>query len=152
MTGGGCANDHDHTSLAEELREYAGGALDLLEPLVDRIREQPVDESAGPEPVSCASCPVCALITVLRGERSELAVRLADQVAGLLAVLRTALDEGIGAGGTTPRHRGPEQPDASPLPSAAAQGQQPRVQRIEVSRDGRPTRPLHSVRSSAESC
>ncbi|WP_051341630.1 hypothetical protein [Pseudonocardia spinosispora] len=148
MTAGGCANDREHASLADELREYAGGALDLLEPLVDRIREQPVDDTTGPEPASCASCPVCALIAVLRGERSELAVRLADQAAGLLAVLRTALQEGVGADVPTPGHR---EPTATPRPTASTQGQ-PRVQRIQVSRDGRPTRPLHSVRSSAESC
>ncbi|HEX4358314.1 MAG TPA: hypothetical protein VH141_12370 [Pseudonocardia sp.] len=119
MTERGCAG---HENLADELREYAGGALDLLEPLVDRIREQVPDESA-PEPVVCASCPVCALITVLRGGRSELAVRLAEHAAGLLAVLRAALEEGIGAPPTHPGTR-PEASDRSeasapPHPSAA---------------------------------
>ena len=113
MTERGCAG---HENLADELREYAGGALDLLEPLVDRIREQVPDESA-PEPVVCASCPVCALITVLRGGRSELAVRLAEHAAGLLSVLRAALEEGIGAPPTQPGSR----PDAATHPHPAAQ-------------------------------
>ena len=120
MTERGCAG---HENLADELREYAGGALNLLEPLVDRIREQVPDESA-PEPVVCASCPVCALITVLRGGRSELAVRLAEHAAGLLAVLRAALEEGIGAPPTHPATR----PEAAAQPQPAAQTPQPAVQ------------------------
>jgi hypothetical protein len=115
VTERGCAG---HENLADELREYAGGALDLLEPLVDRIREQEPDESA-PEPVVCASCPVCALITVLRGGRSELAVRLAEHAAGVLAVLRAALDEGIGAPPT--RSGGHPEAAAHPRPAAHAQ-------------------------------
>jgi hypothetical protein len=85
-----------HVNLAEEFRSYAEGALDLLEPWVDRIREQPGDEP-GAGPAACAACPVCAVITVLRGGHSELAARLAEHTAGLLAVLRAALEEGIGA-------------------------------------------------------
>ncbi|HEX4249597.1 MAG TPA: hypothetical protein VH008_17160 [Pseudonocardia sp.] len=112
MTQAGCAG---HANLADELRDYAGEALDLLEPLVDRIREQSPDDAA-PEPASCAVCPVCALITVLRGGRSELAVRLAEHAAGLLTVLRAALEEGIGA---PPRHPG-TRPDAATQPSPSA--------------------------------
>ena len=93
MSERGCPG---HANLAEELRSYAEGALDLLEPWVDRIREQPGDEPVAGPP-SCAACPVCAVITVLRGGHSELAARLAEHTAGLLAVLRAALEEGIGA-------------------------------------------------------
>ncbi|MDT7670087.1 MAG: hypothetical protein QOC74_2870, partial [Pseudonocardiales bacterium] len=93
MSERGCPG---HANLADDLRDYAGGALDLLEPLVERIREQVPGDGAEPEPASCAACPVCALITVLRGGRSELAVRLAEHAAGLLAVLRAALEEGGG--------------------------------------------------------
>jgi len=109
-----------HANLAEELRDYAEGALDLLEPLVDRVRDQEPDESA-PEPVVCASCPVCALITVMRGGRSELAVRLAEHAAGLLAVLRAALEEGIGAPppGSRPPSAGAPTPPPSPSPPSA---------------------------------
>jgi hypothetical protein len=85
-----------HANLAEELRSYAEGALDLLEPWVDRIREQPGDEPVA-APAACVACPVCAVITVLCGGHSELAARLAEHTAGLLAVLRAALEEGIGA-------------------------------------------------------
>ena len=128
MTRSGCAG---HGSLAEELRHYAGGAMDALEPLVERIREErpdPADEA----PDSCASCPVCALITVLRGGRSELAVKLAEHLSDLISVLRTALDEGTGSdseGEGSHRVRaesgaGPDRPTH----------RRPKVQRIPVTR------------------
>jgi hypothetical protein len=135
VTAGGCAG---HGSLAEELRTYAGGALDALEPLVERIRQQPVGTE--PEPASCAVCPVCALITVLRGGRSELAVRLAEQAAELLRVLRTAMEEGMGA---EPAAQPAAEPPPGPgqWPAAVHQlnrpARSPRVQRIEVRRDAR---------------
>lgn len=47
-------------------------------------------------------CPVCAVIAVLRGERPELAVRLAEHAAGLLAVLQSALYEGDPHAGWSP--------------------------------------------------
>lgn len=135
---------HGHGSLADELREYADGALDALEPLVERIRELPARPD--PEPESCASCPVCALITVLRGGRSELAVRLADQFAELLDALRTALEEGVGPargaasgfGGRSARRGGGA--DDTRRRGSAEDGSEPpvrraRVQRIPVRRD-----------------
>ncbi len=64
---------------------------------------------------------MCALIAALRGERPELASRLAEQAAGLLAVLRSALAEG--AGGPS----GPAEP-------AASHGPRRPVQRIPVYR------------------
>jgi hypothetical protein len=103
---------------------------------VDRVREQD-PAGADPEPAVCASCPVCAVITVLRGGRSDLAVRLADHAAGVLAVLRAALEEGVGAAdarGTaapgpghtepsahaeSPRPAEPRRPAAEPPPAAA---------------------------------
>jgi hypothetical protein len=129
-----------HADLADDLRHYAGRALKLLEPLVERIRQQPADANQ-PEPASCPPCPVCAVITVLRGGRSELAVRLADRAAELLDVLRAALDEGAGvpvAGGAAPAVR-PARPACAPMPSGSRRlrpDRASRVQRIEVSRDG----------------
>jgi hypothetical protein len=68
-------------------------------------------------------CPVCAVITVLRGERSELAARLAEQATGLLAVLRAAIAEGLGAGSGAAGSAGPDGSD-----------ERRDVQRIQVSR------------------
>jgi hypothetical protein len=63
---------------------------------------------------------VCAVLAVLRGERPELAARLAEQAGGLVAVLRAALEEGAGAA--------PPAADTGPATS------RPRVQRITVAR------------------
>jgi hypothetical protein len=132
VTGPGCPA---HGSLAEQLRDYAGEALDAIEPFVERIRAQPPEQDQ-PEPTSCAACPVCALITVLHGGRSELAVRLAEQAAELVALLRAALAEKEGT-----RDQQSPRPTASPPgpsgPRAHRARRAPRVQRIQVDRDGR---------------
>ena len=112
----------DHPGVATELRALAYIALDRLEPAVQRLRSGPPTMAAA----SCASCPICTLLAVLRGERPELAVQLADQVAGLLAVLRAALDEGDPAAA---------HPAAEPPAEAAPPGR--RVQHIRIERTGR---------------
>jgi hypothetical protein len=74
-------------TLTRELRALAVAALDRLGPLVEAAR------AGGTTPSSCASCPVCALLALLRGERPELAARLAEHAAGLMTVLRTLVEE-----------------------------------------------------------
>ncbi|RZT85141.1 hypothetical protein EV383_2005 [Pseudonocardia sediminis] len=87
-----------HAGIGADLR---GTALHLL----DRVREvvEPLGESGGPAPDpdsapapgsagACQACPVCAVIAMLRGERSELATRLAEHATGLLAVLKAVLE------------------------------------------------------------
>ncbi len=64
------------------------------------------------------------MLALLRGERPELAVAVAEQLGGLLAVLRTALEEGDPAAART----GPGSA------RAAAAGSGRRVQRIPVER------------------
>jgi hypothetical protein len=108
-TGDGkCAHGRD--GLAAELRALALLALDRLEPLLAGARAGSGRPEAGSTP-----CPVCAGLAVLRGEHPELAERLADRAAGLVAVLREALDESV---------------DVTPPPRPAP----PRVQRIPVER------------------
>jgi hypothetical protein len=109
-----------HPGVAAELRALALVALDRLEPALQRMRaEQPTAAA----PATCAGCPVCALLAVLRGERPELAVTLAEHLGGLLAVLRAALEEGDPAA------------DASPAdPTAPTAGTGRRVHRIPVER------------------
>ncbi|WP_433507393.1 hypothetical protein ACQP04_13540 [Pseudonocardia halophobica] len=75
-------------ALTRELRALAVAALDRVGPLVDAARS-----GEDGTPSSCASCPVCALLALLRGERPELAVRLAEHAAGLLTVLRALVEE-----------------------------------------------------------
>jgi hypothetical protein len=102
----GCAG---HAGLSGELRAVVLLALDRLAPALERVGTEP---ASGPS--SCASCPVCALLAALRGERPELAVRLAEHAAGLVAALRVALEEEV---------------VASPAPARP-------VQRIHVERAG----------------
>ena len=83
--------------------------------MLERLRAEPASEA----PETCASCPVCAVIAALRGERPELAVRLAEHAAGLVAVLRTALEEGA---------------PASPAADVTERPPARRVQRIRVDR------------------
>jgi hypothetical protein len=85
-----------HAGLSAELRALALTALDRIEPVLDRVRTE--QATSGAE--ACSACPVCAVLAAVRGERPELAVRLAEQAAGLVTVLRAALEEGAP---TTPR-------------------------------------------------
>jgi hypothetical protein len=109
-----------HAGVGEELRVLVLTALERIDPLLDRMRSEP----AGDAPEGCASCPVCAVLAALRGERPELAVRLAEHAAGLVAVLRAALEDGTAA------------PAAAA--TAATTGRPARhVQRIRVERQAR---------------
>ncbi|GEL25481.1 hypothetical protein PSU4_44350 [Pseudonocardia sulfidoxydans NBRC 16205] len=108
-----------HSGVAGEARALLAGLIDRLQPMLDRYLGGPVTPS---ENTTCASCPVCALVAVLRGERPELGAQLAEHASGLLAVLRAALDEGAGA--TAPP--GPPTGDEQPC--------RPTVQRITVTR------------------
>ena len=65
-----------HEGMGEDLRVLAMAALDRIDPVLDRLRTEPVTDA----PETCASCPICAVIAALRGERPELAVRLAEQI------------------------------------------------------------------------
>jgi len=77
-----------HSGLSSELRAVVLLALDRFVPVLERVGAEP---ATGPS--SCASCPVCALLAALRGERPELAVRLAEQATGLATALRAILEE-----------------------------------------------------------
>jgi hypothetical protein len=115
MTDGpqGCGG---HAGLPGELRALVLLALDRIAPLLERVGSEPVSGAA-----TCANCPVCAVLAALRGERPELAVRLAEQASGLLAVLRTALEEG---------DPGPHPEPAAPPPPPARPVQRIHVERV----------------------
>jgi hypothetical protein len=109
-----------HAGLGDELRALALAAIDRIGPVLDRMRDDPPRPQGGQTPSTCAVCPVCAVLAALRGERPELAGRLAEQATGLLAVLRAAIEEG-----TPP----PAEPPRETAPPAGR-----RVQRIRVER------------------
>ncbi|GAA3229776.1 hypothetical protein GCM10017691_22090 [Pseudonocardia petroleophila] len=108
MTGCG-----PHAGLGAELRAVAVLLLDRIAPAAE--------DGAPPSP--CSVCPVCAVIGLLRGERPELAVRLAEQAAGFLDALQTALREGNGMPAP-----GGGAPEPAPAPTR-------RVQHIPVVRE-----------------
>lgn len=122
MTAPGCG---PHAGLGAELRAVAVLVLDRLGPALDGLARDAGESGEAPTagPSTCSVCPVCAVVALLRGERPELAVRLADHAAGLLDVLRTALHEGAGAPAP------PSPPSRAPEPPAR------RVQRIPVVRE-----------------
>lgn len=115
-----------HAGWGAEARGIAVAVLDRLEPALDRVR---AGDAAGADG-TCAICPVCAVLGAIRREHPELAARLAEQAASMLAVLRTALEEGDPAAGRPPAAGAPsgQPPDAEP-------GR--RVQHIPVERAGR---------------
>ncbi|WP_300018678.1 hypothetical protein [Pseudonocardia sp.] len=121
MTGPGCGT---HAGLGTELRAVAVLALDRLGPVLDRVRSEP---GAPQSAEACAVCPICALVALLRGERPELAVRLAEHASGLLAVLQAALHEGDPAAWPPP---------PAPTPPARPDPARPprRVQHIRIER------------------
>jgi hypothetical protein len=88
--------------------------------VLDRLRIEPPTPMS---PETCAACPLCALMAALRGERPELVQRLAEQVGGLVTLLRSALDE-------------PTEPTGPPAPERTASGSPKVVQRIPVDRGG----------------
>lgn len=107
----GCAT---HTGASAELRALARTALDRIEPVLDQLRVEPPTPMAAE---TCAACPLCALMAALRGERPELVQRLAEQLGGLVTVLRAALDE-----------------IPPPTPERTSSGSPKTVQRIPVER------------------
>lgn len=121
MTGAPTDACSGHGGVAAEVRALALAALDRVGPALDRLAAEPADP--GRAEVPCEICPVCAVILLLRGERPELAVRLAEHAAGLVSVLRAALDEGAGGPGAAGEGPGA----APPTPGRT-------VQRIPVTR------------------
>lgn len=65
----------------------------------------------------CAWCPVCQLITVLRGDRPEISEKVTDAAVSVLAALRNLVDAAAGS-------------------ASAARPGQPRVRRIDLADSG----------------
>lgn len=74
---------------------------------------------------ACSWCPLCAVVAVVRGDTPEMAARVLDQAAALIALLRAVLadrwqpDEGVHMPGYRPSSR-PGPPPAGPAPSGAS--------------------------------
>ncbi|WAL69641.1 hypothetical protein ORV05_06695 [Amycolatopsis cynarae] len=122
--------DAEGASLAEEIRLLVEMVIERAAPWLDGLVAAGHGEDER-ERSSCGWCPLCAVVAVARGERPELAARLVEQLAQLVALLRAVLadrwepEHGFHMPGFQPARKQPE-------PAASA-----RVQRIPVRwRDG----------------
>ncbi|MBB5808483.1 hypothetical protein F4560_008251 [Saccharothrix ecbatanensis] len=103
------------SKLAEELRLLLDAAAERAQPWLHRMAAEGEHDTR-----SCGWCPLCNAVALARGDRSELAAKAAEHVAGLITVLRAAL--------------------AEPVPPPADSGEEerkPRVQHIPVVRRGK---------------
>lgn len=89
--GHGEREDRPVGDLAAELRALADVLIDRVDPWLSSLA------APGEGPGSCSWCPVCALVAALRGDRPELARRLAEQGGGLLNAVRLLVAEHGGA-------------------------------------------------------
>jgi hypothetical protein len=127
MTSPGC---DAHAGASAELRALARTALDRIEPVLDRLRTEPPTSM---ESATCAACPLCALMAALRGERPELVQRLAEQLGGLVTLLRAALDETASDGTASDGTASDGIAEPAP-PERTASGSPKTVQRIPIER------------------
>lgn len=119
MTAGEGEEQRPVGDLAAELRALADVLIDRVDPWLASLAAP--GEGSG----SCSWCPVCALVTALRGDRPELARRLAEQGGGLLSAVRLLVAEHGSA-----QH--PEHPEQAP----PGPGAHPSVEPIVVRRRG----------------
>ncbi|MCP2256715.1 hypothetical protein LX15_000398 [Streptoalloteichus tenebrarius] len=142
----GGEHDDARGRLAEELHALVDAVADRAQPWLERLR---AGGGAAHDTGSCGWCPVCQGLAVLRGERPEVASRITEQVAGLLATLRSVVEQApTGGRRQEPEERTAPEPatpsaSTSTATSASADGDQsdvePRVRRITVRRAA-PTR------------
>lgn len=145
MTETDADGDRDVTTLAEEIRLLVDLVVERAAPWLDGVaaaghgapaKDGAAAQESGTEhadregdtsgDTGCGWCPLCALVAIARGERPEFAVRVLEQAAQLIALLRAVLadrwapDEGV--------HMPGYQPPPRPEPAGS------RVQHIPVRR------------------
>lgn len=115
---------HVDPKLAEELRLLLDAAAERAQPWLHRVAVAEGDHDGR----TCGWCPLCNAVALARGDRSELAAKAAEHVAGLIAVLRAALAE------PAPRSTAdPESADVG-VDDESVRPAKPRVQHIPVVR------------------
>lgn len=117
---------HVDSKLAEELRLLLDAAAERAQPWLHRVAAEGEHDTR-----TCGWCPLCNAVALARGDRSELAAKAAEHVAGLIAVLRAALAE---PGTSEPGTSGTSESVADEPPP-----EKPRVQHIPVVRRDRGT-------------
>jgi len=115
--------DREHVGeLVAELRQLADALIDRVDPWLRAAAQDDPGEHAS---LGCGWCPVCALVSAVRGDRPELSRRLAEQGSGVLVALRALLEQ----------HPHGECLHTPP-DGAAGESTHPAVQRIPVRRSG----------------
>ena len=110
---------HDWSEQGRRMGETLRG---LLAGLGDAHAERPPDDAGAPA-AECRWCPLCQLISVLRGERPEVTAAIGD-------VLRATADALHAFAAAPDAPRPPEPPGDEEAPSPA--DPPPVVQRIEI--------------------
>lgn len=132
-SGRGTGSEQDgggRDRMAEELRLLLDAAAQRAEEYLRGAGGAERDRGAGPSGetgsggASCGWCPICAVAALVRGDQPELTAKLADQLSGLVELLRGTLAEH--------RHTDPAGPAAETAEPAAEPAS--KVQRIEVRR------------------
>lgn len=148
--------------LAEEIRLLVEMVATRAQPWLDEViasghsGDQHSDERGDPQrqPSECTWCPLCAIVAMVRGQRPELAARVLDHAAELVALLRAVLADRWEPGtvhmpgfrptepagtGAAPADQDAERAQTAPdQPHQQPQSGSPRVQRIAVHRRGAP--------------
>ncbi|MBB5959900.1 hypothetical protein FHS29_006522 [Saccharothrix tamanrassetensis] len=113
--------------LAEELRLLLDAAAERAQPWLHKLAADGEHDTR-----TCGWCPLCNAVALVRGDRSELAARAAEHVAGLIAVLRAALAEPEDSASAAASASAESDPDAEGTAPT-----RPRVQHIPVVRSSR---------------
>ncbi|MFB9902467.1 hypothetical protein [Allokutzneria oryzae] len=118
------------SGLNQELRLLLDAVAQRAEPWLRKIAEQQPDtegQSAARHRATCTWCPLCAAVSLARGERPELAAKAAEHLTGLLSVLRASME---------PERSEPQEQQQNPAPAAEPERPEPapRVQKISVER------------------
>lgn len=118
------ARGADHERVVNELRLLLDAVAQRADEYLSRRAETTATSSA-----SCGWCPLCTIVSMLRGQRTDL--RLVEQMAAVVTVIRQLLAE--------PQDES-RQSDASrsdpPEPASDVPAPDVRVQRINIQRVG----------------
>jgi hypothetical protein len=77
--------------IVDELRRLLDAVAFRAEEYLHDCREA-ADDSDGRD-TPCGWCPVCAVVSIVRGQRPEMTARLAEHLAGIVTLLRELLAE-----------------------------------------------------------
>ncbi|MBV9722604.1 MAG: hypothetical protein JO082_11905 [Mycobacterium sp.] len=118
-----------HSEIGPELRKLAQSILDGIDPAVRSAAARAFGAGAGTGRCQQVWCPVCALAAAVTGEEHPLLTVVAEHSVGLLAVIRTLIDQVQKVDGSGPP---PDGPPGGGAGAAADAGAPSRYQPITV--------------------